>query len=175
MTLRKDLLLRMFFFMAIGLVAAFFFSEIGFRLQQDTTSRDPTTITLVIPAGTSAKVAQGESVIPAGQSFVLGDTLVVKNEDSVTQSLGPLVIPPGATASMKLDTVGAVQYTCSFQPAKYYGIEVQQGLSFGMRLEAAILAGLPLGVLLGVYSLVIKPLKPRQKNPPPPPPNEDLS
>jgi hypothetical protein len=167
MTQRKELALRMLIFLAIGLIASAIFSEITFRLQADTTNRDPTTILLVIPAGTSAKVAQGQSIIPAGQIFVVGDTLQVKNEDSVTQTLGPLVIPPGATASMKLDQVGSLSYTCSFQPSKYYGIEVQQGLSFAMRLEASLLAGLPLGVLLGVYSLVVKPLRPKVKEPVP--------
>lgn len=163
MTVQKELVWRMLIFLVIGLIASAIFSEITYRLQADTTSRDPTTILLVIPAGTSAKVSQGQSVIPTGQSFVVGDTLQVKNEDSVTQTLGPLVIPPGATASMKLDQVGSLSYTCSFQPTKYYGIEVLQGLSLGMRLEASLLAGLPLGVLLGVYSLVVKPLKPRAK------------
>jgi hypothetical protein len=163
MTVQKELVWRMLIFLVIGLIASAIFSETTYHLQADTTSRDPTTILLVIPAGTSAKVSQGQSVIPAGQSFVVGDTLQVKNEDSVTQTLGPLVIPAGATASMKLDQVGSLSYTCSFQPTKYYGIEVLQGLSLGMRLEASLLAGLPLGVLLGVYSLVVKPLKPRAK------------
>jgi hypothetical protein len=167
MAQRKELLFRMLIFLAIGLVASAIFSEVTYRLQSDTTSRDPTTIQLIIPAGTAAKVAQGQSVLPAGQIFVVGDTLQVKNEDSVTQTLGPLVIPAGATASMKLDQVGSLSYTCSFQPTKYYGIEVLQGLSFGMRLEASLLAGLPLGVLLGVYSLVAWPLKPKVKAPAP--------
>ena len=165
MTLRKDLLLRMLLFLVLGILAAAAISEVSFRLQGDTTSRDPQTILLVIPAGTAAKVAQGQNVIPAGQTFMVGDTLQVKNEDSVTQTLGPLVIPPGSSASMKLDQVGSLSYTCSFQPARYYGIEVQQGLTFGMRLEASLLAGIPLGVLLGVYSLVVKPLKPVIKTP----------
>ena len=165
MTLRKDLIIRMFFFIAFGVVAAALISEVTFRLQGGTTSRDPRTILLVIPAGAAAKVAQGQSVLPAGQVFMVGDTLQVRNEDSVTQTLGPLVIPPGSSASMKLDQAGSLSYTCSFQPAKYYGIEVQQGLTFGIRLEAALLVGLPLGVLLGVYSLVVKPLKPKTKNP----------
>ncbi len=165
MTLRKDLLIRMLVFLVIGIVVAAIFSEASFRLQGETTSRDPQVIVLVIPAGTAAKVAQGQSVIPAGQTFMVGDTLQVKNEDSVTQTLGPLVIPPGSSASMKLDQVGSLSYTCSFQPAKYYGIEVQQGLSLGTRLEASLLAGIPLGVLLGVYSLVAKPLKPKTKLP----------
>ena len=164
MKIRKGLLLRMLFFILFGVIAAAIISEISFRLQGDTTSRDPMLIRLVIPAGTAARVAQGESVLPKGQVFVVGDTLQVTNEDTVTQTLGPLVIPPGSTASMKLDQAGSLSYTCSFQPSKVYGLEVQQGLTFGMRFEASLLAGLPLGVLLGVYSLVIKPLKP--ENPP---------
>jgi len=165
MTVRKALVLRILLFMLIGLLAASIISELSFRLQGDANLRDPKTILLVIPPGTSAKVAQGQTVIPAGQTFVLGDTLQVKNEDSVTQTLGPMVIPPGASASMKLAQAGNLSYTCSFQPTKYYGIEVQQALTFGMRFEAALMIGLPLGVLLGVYSLVIKPLKPEVKIP----------
>jgi hypothetical protein len=166
MSIRKDLVFRILIFMVIGVIAAGVISEVSFRLQGETISRDPQTVYLVIPAGTSEKVAQGESTLPAGQVFMVGDTLVVKNEDSVTQTLGPLVIPPGSSASMELDQVGGVSYTCSFQPAKYYGITVQQGLSIGMRIEAALLAGLPLGMLLGVYSLLIKPLKPKNTTPP---------
>jgi hypothetical protein len=166
MRLRKDLILRILFFLVIGVVAAGIISEVSFRLQGETISRDPQTITLVIPPGTSERVTQGQNVLPAGQVFMEGDTLQVTNEDSVTQTLGPLVIPPGSSASMKLDQVGTISYTCSFQPTKYYGIDVQQGLSIGMRLEAALLAGLPLGMLLGLYSLLIKPLKPKVATPP---------
>ncbi len=163
----KALLLRILFFIAISVVVAGLLSEVAFRLQGNTVTRDPQTIMLVIPPGTAAKVAQGETVIPAGQIFMQGDTLEVKNEDSVTHTLGPLVIPPGSTASMKLDQVGSVSYTCSFQPTKYYGITVQQGLSPGIRLEGALLAGVPLGLVLGLYSLLIKPLKPKTAANPP--------
>jgi len=167
MKLRKEIIWRMLLFLVIGIVAAAIFSEVTFRLQGSSSLRDPQIIQLVIPPGTAAKVAQGQSVIPAGQVFVVGDVLEVKNEDSVTQTLGPLVIPPDSSASMKLDQVGNLSYTCSFQPTKYYGIEVQQALTFGMRLEASLLAGIPLGMLLGVYSLVVKPLKSKVKAPPP--------
>jgi hypothetical protein len=165
MSFRKALILRMLFFLAISVIAAAIISEVAFRLQGDTSLRDPQTILLVIPAGAAEKVTQGQSVMPAGQVFVVGDILQVKNEDSVTQTLGPLVIPPGSSAKMKLDQAGSLSYTCSFQPTKYYGIEVQQSLTLLMRLEASLLAGLPLGVLLGVYSLVVKPLKPKDKTP----------
>jgi hypothetical protein len=154
----------MLIFTLTGIILAAIFSEVTFRLQGNTTTREAQTIELVIPAGTSQKVAGGQSVLPASQIFVTGDTLVVKNEDTVTQTLGPLVIPPGSFASMKLDQAGNMSYTCSFQPTSFYGIEVQQALTFGMRLQASLLAGIPLGVLMGVYSLVAKPLKPKSQS-----------
>ncbi len=166
MTFPKEFLLRMLIIIVISVVVAGLVSEVAFRMQGNITSRDPQTILLVIPPGTAAKVAQGQSVLPAGQVFMQGDTLEVKNEDSVTHTLGPLVIPPGATASMKLNDVGSVSYTCSFQPTKYYGITVEQGLGLGIRLEAALLAGIPLGIVLGLYSMLIKPLKPKPDNKP---------
>ncbi len=95
MTLRKDLLIRMLFFLGIGIIVAAIFSEVTFRMQGDTTSRDPKTILLVIPAGTAAKVAQGQSMIPAGQTFMVGDTLQVKNEDSSHPIAGTVGHPTG--------------------------------------------------------------------------------
>ena len=163
MRIGKALLLRLFLFIVIGVILAAAFSEIAFQLQGNNTSRGPQTIELVIPAGTSDKVSQGKSVLPESQVFVLGDTLVVKNEDSVTQSLGPLVVPPGSSASLTLDQVGTMKYTCSFQPTKFYGIEVQQALTMNMRIQGALLAGIPLGMLVGLYSLIVKPIKPKVK------------
>ncbi len=159
----REALSRVLVFVVLSVILAVAISEIGFRLQKDT-SRDPTTVVLIIPPDTAARVAQGQSVIPPDQVFVQGDTLEVKNEDSVTHTLGPLVIPAGTTASMKLDQVGSVSYTCSFQPSKYYGITVQQGLSLGLRIEGALMIGVPLGILLGLYSFLIKPLKPKLPN-----------
>jgi hypothetical protein len=151
--------------MVIGVLAAGIISEFTFRIQGNTYSRDPQTIELVIPAGTSENVTQGKNLFPASQDFVVGDTLLVKNEDSVTQTLGPLVIPPGSSASMKLNQAGNTSYTCSFQPSKQYGITVQQAITFSMRIQASLLAGLPLGMLVGVYSLIVKPVKPKVTSP----------
>jgi hypothetical protein len=161
----KAAIVRVLLFMLVGVAAAAIISEVAYHLLGEPGLRDPQTIVLVIPEGTAAKVAQGQSVIPAGQAFVVGDVLQVKNEDSVTQTLGPLVIPPGSSASMKLDQIGNLNYTCSFQPTQYYGIEVQQALTIGMRIQASLLAGLPLGMILGIYSLVVKPPKPKIKAP----------
>ncbi len=163
MTVPPGLVKRMIISLAIAIVLAGIGSEIAFRLQGIKTSRGPQTIELVIPAGTSAKISQGESVIPASQIFVNGDVLVVHNEDSVTHTLGPLVIPAGASASMTLNQTGTVSYVCSFTPSKYYGMLIQPALTMTIRVEAALLAGIPLGLLIGVYSLVVYPLKPPVK------------
>ena len=163
--MRKPILLRMLFSLVLGILLAAVGSELAFRLQGNTSSRAPQTIELVIPAGTAAKVAQGESVLPASQAFVVGDTLLVHNQDSVTHTLGPLVIPSGTSASLKLDQVGNLDYTCSFQPTRYYGVDIQPALSLVMRLEASLVAGIPLGIMLGLYSLVVFPLKPKEKAP----------
>jgi hypothetical protein len=146
-----------------GILLAGVGSELAFRLQGENISRSPQTIELFIPAGTAEKVAQGESILPASQTFVVGDTLLVHNQDSTMHNLGPLIIPAGSSASMKLDRAGNLDYTCSFQPTKYYGIDVQSALTLSTRIEASLIAGIPLGILLGVYSLVLIPLKAKEK------------
>jgi plastocyanin len=160
---QKKLLLRMLLCLVIGIVLAAVGSELAFHFQGQNTSRAAGTIELVIPAGTAQKVAEGESIIPASQTFVVGDTLVVNNQDSVTHNLGPLIVPAGASASMKLDQAGNLDYVCSFQPSRYYGIDIQPALTINTRLEASLIAGIPLGLLLGVYSLVLYPIKPKEK------------
>jgi hypothetical protein len=159
MTIPPGLVKRMLISLVIAILLAGIGSEVAFRLQGIKSSRGPQTIELVIPAGTAEKVAEGQTVLPAGQLFVTGDVLVVRNEDSVTHTLGPLVIPAGATADMKLSQSGSLNYICSFEPSNYYGIVIQPALTMLTRLEGALIAGIPLGLLIGAYSLVAFPLK----------------
>ncbi len=57
------------------------------------TARPPQEIVLTIPSGTADQVARGEQPpsIPENMVFVVGDTLVVKNDDTVDHKLGPVV------------------------------------------------------------------------------------
>ena len=75
--MRKKLLLRMLICLLIGILLAGIGSEVAYRLQGENTSRAPQTIELVIPAGTAQKVAQGQSILPTSQTYVVGDTLLV--------------------------------------------------------------------------------------------------
>jgi hypothetical protein len=162
---RRALLIRFLICIAVGVLIAIPLSELGFYLTGNNTSRPAKTIVLDIPPGTSAKVAQGVSVMPQDMSFVLGDTLTVTNQDSVAHTLGPLFVPAGSSASLTLNHIGNLSYVCSFQPTKYQGLDVQDALTLTTRLEGIIIAGFPLGMLFALYSLILRPLK---KAPPAP-------
>lgn len=157
--MRTRLILRFLAGIGVGLLLAIPFTELAFRWQGNTTSRPAKTVVLTIPAGTSAKVDTGQKVLPQDYVFVVGDVLMVHNEDSVVHTLGPLVIPPGSSASMALNHLGNLSYTCTFQPTKYLGLNVQAPLTLGLRLEGIAIAGIPLGILFALYSLIVRPVK----------------
>lgn len=156
--MRRALFVRILLSMLVGVAAAALVSELAFRLQDQTTSRAPQVVELVIPAGAAERTAAGETVLPPDMIFVTGDTLVVRNQDSVPHTLGPLYVPPGASASLALDYPASLALTCSFQPTRTFGLDVRQALTLGTRIQGFLIAGLPLGVLIAVYSLVAWPL-----------------
>ena len=159
MTVRKVFLTRLLYGIAIGILIAIPLSELAFRAQGNTSSRPAKTILLEIPPGTSTKVAQGTNVLPQDMVFVQGDTLKVQNRDSVAHTLGPLFIPPGSSATMTLNHIGNLSYVCTFQPTKYQGLDVQEALTLSTRIEGILIAGIPLGILFALYSLILRPLK----------------
>ena len=165
MIVRKPFVIRFLLCITAGLLIAIPLSELAFYWQASTTSRPPKTVVLDIPAGTSTRVSNGTSVIPQDMIFVLGDTLVVNNHDSVAHTLGPLFIPPGGTASLALKQIGNLSYVCSFQPTKYEGLTVTDALTLTTRVEGIIIAGFPLGMLFFLYSLILRPLKNAQPKP----------
>lgn len=142
--------------MILGLLIAGITTEISYQvLKRD--NRAPQRIELVIPAGTAKRVAAGESPpsIPANMSFVVGDKLVVVNQDNVDHQLGALWIPPGTSASMDLQTAESFAFECSFRPSKYLGVEVNPAVTLSTRISGILFAGIPMGLLLAVYSVVL--------------------
>jgi hypothetical protein len=146
----------------LGLLIAWGLSEGSFWILKDSSDHTPQRVELVIPAGTAERVARGEAspTIPKEMVFVVGDTLVVRNEDTVAHQLGPVWTPPGATASLLLDTVNKFAYACTFQPTRYFDLDVRPRVTWTTRLTAISFAGPPMAVLMFLYSLVIWPLKP---------------
>lgn len=125
-------------------------------------NREPTTIELIIPAGTAETIRQGKRPldIPQEMQFVLGDTLRIINQDSENHQLGLLYIPANSSASLKLESVENMAVECSFQTGSYLGITVQEPVTWWIRIKGYFFAGFPLGTLFAVYSgLLVKKKK----------------
>jgi hypothetical protein len=154
---------RFALFSVIGVLIAVAINEVSFLFLKSEAGRAPGRIELVIPAGTAGKIARGEAetTIPDDLVLVTGDVLVVKNEDSVTHTLGPLFIPAGSSASLNLDQAENLAMSCSFQPGQYMGLNVKEPVDWGTRAFALFLSGVPLGLLLALYSFLVWPI---QKN-----------
>src|SRR5512137_488364 len=100
----KTIVKKVLISLLIGLVFGVALNEVTFYFLRET-ARAPKVIEIIIPEGTAEKVARGEAppTIPDSMTFVIGDTLVVKNNDTANHELGPLWIPAGASASLSLD------------------------------------------------------------------------
>jgi hypothetical protein len=147
----------------LGMVVAAVSTELSYQVLKRE-NREPQQIELVIPAGTAQNVVDGQAApgIPPDMTFVVGDTLVVVNQDEVDHQLGPLWIPAGTSASLNLDAEENYAMECSFQPGKVFGMDVRQPVTMGTRITGILFAGLPLGALFAVYSILLSPGKKRE-------------
>ena len=152
----KRILLSVVFGLLIGVTV----SEVPFLFLRET-ARPPREIVLTIPVGTSEQIARGEQPpsIPENMTFVVGDRLVVTNEDVVDHKLGPLWIPANSSAQLSLDQEENLAYECSFQPGKYFGLDVREPLTPRTRIFGIIYVALPMAILFALYSLVVTPHK----------------
>jgi len=66
-----------------------------------------------------------------------------------------LWIPAGTSAQLELTQEESVAYECSFQTNKYIGLDVREPLTLRTRISGILFAGLPLGVLIALYSLIM--------------------
>jgi hypothetical protein len=155
---------RLLLIVLISAVGVFVISEIGIGLQNESAARAPQTIEIIIPAGTAARVEAGEDPpgIPDELAFVLGDQLLVHNQDSVTHTLGPLLVPAGASASLPLTQPENLALSCSFKPTSYLNLNVSLPTTLSTRLLALTFAVPPTAALLFVYSLIAFPMQPRE-------------
>jgi hypothetical protein len=155
---RNFVIKRLLFSVLLGLLIGVLVSEIPFLFLRET-ARPPREIVLTIPAGTADQIARGEQppTIPENMTFVVGDRLVVQNEDAVDHKLGPLWIPANSSAQLSLDQEENLAFECSFQPGNYLGLDVRQPLTPRTRLFGIFYVALPMMILIALYSLVIVP------------------
>ncbi len=157
--LKAQMVRRVVYSLVLGLLLGIAIAEIPFLFLRET-ARSPKQITLLIPKGTAAEVARGEQppTIPQNMLFVVGDILIVKNEDIADHKLGPLFIPANSSAKLSLDQEENLVYECSFQPGKSFGLDIHEPVTLSTRVFGILDVGLPLGILIALYS-VIMPVK----------------
>jgi hypothetical protein len=170
-----DFFLRMGLGILVGMIFAWVVSEISYSLldNKETLQREPQKVKLVVPYGTAEEVknGQGNPTIPTDMVFVVGDLLVIKNEDVVAHQVGPLWVPPNTSGVLSLDKADKFAYECSFEPTKYLGLDVRERVTAGTRFQGLLSIALPSGMMLGVYSYLIPNRKKvgspdEEKNPP---------
>ena len=157
--------LRYLILLVISTALVWIGSEAAYLIQKDRGDRAPREVELVIPPGTAEKVASGESVpsIPEEMTFVVGDTLLVKNEDTQDHQLGPLWVPAHSSASLALNEVNNFAYQCTFQSSRYLGLNVRPPTTLATRFQAVFLAAPATAAFLFVYSILVFPLQPKKK------------
>jgi hypothetical protein len=151
--------LRIMLGMLAGIAIGALISEATYFFLRHGEDRAPQVIQLDIPAGTAVRVESGEAIpsIPDSMTFVMGDVLMVRNRDIVSHQLGPLFIPAGSSASLRLDAAQKYAAACSFKPTRYFGINVQPALTLQTRFLGILQAGIPLGFLFILYGVFAIP------------------
>lgn len=161
----KSIILRMAVSILVGIILAGVMSELTFLFLRRGQDRAPETIVLTIPSGTAEMVAAGQNPpsIPSDLEFVIGDRLEVRNQDNADHQLGALFIPAGATASLAFSEVQDFAFACSFRADQYLGLSVREPLTWSTRFLGIFSAGVPLGLLIGLYSIfaAASPRKPQ--------------
>lgn len=139
-----------------GMLVGVAVSEIPFIFLRET-ARPPQEIVLTIPVGAAEQVARGEQPpsIPEDMTFVVGDTLVVENQDRVDHKLGPLWIPANSSARLSLTQEESLAFECSFQPGNYFGLDVREPLTASTRLFGILFVGIPMSIMIALYSFVV--------------------
>jgi hypothetical protein len=160
MVSKNSLIKKLIVSALLGLLIGVLVSEVPFLFLRET-ARAPRDIILTIPAGTADQIARGEQppTIPENMIFVVGDRLIVENEDAVDHKLGPLWIPANSSAQLALDREESLAYECSFQPGNYFGLDVKQPLTLGTRLYGIFFVAIPMAIMIALYSLVMVPQK----------------
>jgi len=156
---------RILFSLLIGLLIGVVVSEIPFLFLRET-ARPPQEIILTIPAGAADQVARGQQPpsIPESMIFVVGDILVVQNQDVVDHKLGPLWIPANSSARLSLDREESLAFECSFKSDNYLGLDVHQPLTLSTRIYGILYVALPMAILIALYSFVM-PSKKKENAP----------
>lgn len=88
--------------------------------------RQPQIVEVVVPAGTQDRLDAGEAVVvmPARIELQVGDTLLMRNEDDVDQTVGPYFVTAGGELSLTYSVAGRYEGYCPLSGSDGYEIVV---------------------------------------------------
>jgi len=158
--IRNKLVLRLLFSLIIAFIFGFLISEVSFQILTKNTEREVEIYEINIPKGTSERVEKGFPIptIPESMIFFEGDKIIVQNDDTVSHQLGPIWVPAGLSGTLTLEKPQTYSLACTFQPSKLMGLEVRPRLTNSIRFQGVLAIGLPSGILVWLFSIVIFPL-----------------
>lgn len=76
------------------------------------------TFEFVVPVGSGERIARGEvlDILPREIETQVGDSIVIRNEDTVAHRLGPWFVGAGETLRQRFLTVGVYEGACTVHP-----------------------------------------------------------
>lgn len=88
--------------------------------------RGAQTVEVVVPAGTQDRLDAGETVtvMPARIDLEVGDTLLIRNEDDVDQTVGPYFVAAGRELQLTYRVPGRYEGYCPVSEGERYEIVV---------------------------------------------------
>ncbi|GMU39707.1 MAG: hypothetical protein AMXMBFR23_05730 [Chloroflexota bacterium] len=111
---------------------------------------DARIVSIEVPAGTSAAIARGEavSVIPDRLLLRRGDTLAIRNDDTVVHQVGTDLVPPATTLRIPVtDSLFASgSLSCSIHPNGVLALSPLARPSLASTAIPTLLAGVPTSI-----------------------------
>lgn len=82
---------------------------------------------ILVPAGTQARIDDGEKVelLPPTFEVALGDRIVVINDDDATHQVGPYIVGPGQRIEQQFLVPGRIEGVCTLHPSGEVAIVVR--------------------------------------------------
>lgn len=94
----------------------------------DTSDEEGRVVEIVVPLGTQERLDRGEDVVvmPAELRFEVGDTLLIRNEDVVDQSVGPYEVRAGQEFELSYGAPGRYEGMCPLSEGDTYEIVITE-------------------------------------------------
>jgi plastocyanin len=117
--------------LVIGLVVVFLLPVVAavalLAVVMSNSSDGPQEVSFTVPADTSERLANGETVevLPAQIDLAVGDTLVIENLDSESYDVGPYLVGANQTLRQTFNEPGLFEGVCTLHPSG--GIQIVVG------------------------------------------------